>query len=1717
MPFPSHLFVPAAVKLALVYPFVYAILNAIQCAPYGELDPLRMRCTCPHSRTGRACETCRIPASRGECLQKTRRCKTKWMGPLCDMCPASGADCDGPCNNTLGWYDSPETTKCRNCTASFHCSGHGVCSTTTGTCICDDGYAGPGYDWSGQDCSRQCPGMCGGPDKGTCAIGGICNCKAPYCGPMCEFDMSTGVDDAYCSDTGFAIMPTSNMIGTRCTCECFTKNGEAVAQGYRCQHTCPVGTNGNICGETGSPASYNGQSCRCSCGDGGALRDAPCDNFCKYGGESNLEGGCTCLFENQLGSQQCTQCKPNWHIPSTGCTQYCNSDITCGAGTCKTDGDTVACTGCGVNRDPIIRTIEVGDAVQVFDSSNNFNITIHDNGLALFDRRKMTATATTSATGDPVWEMSGRTAVMPLGYSAIFNLAIDRNVIAGTRDTVWELLDHIAIPVADGDYVVTRIDATIGYEGAEDICGRMDKCVGFSNTSLYSCMEAVGSELCAMPEVLADDASYAMATHAKLSSDSAALYDLTVQDTLLRGCAVCRDSWFPQPIDAEPGMIACTKQCIPEHTCNGMGTCDKFGHCVCTYPNADPTYGCQECFPNYFPRPDEDEDDQYPGIDPCQNLCIAEAMNDASHTGHYCSGHGVCVKQGICDERCAAYIGAPSSGWSGPHCEFACDSQANETEICSGHGTCVDNRCSCDENHHGKLCDVTCSRPDQYFYVEEDDCTEDSCLPVCRDTDDGCGPCDEDAEDRCTKIRCNGGKCEPTFQYMHHNMTFYYEPCSAELGNDTLQECTAWRDETPEQWAIRNLTSKQVRQQEGIFCDTGARSDNQGFCKRTECKCMHLSTVTIITDEFGRRAVSPSALPLGGEGCQVVGCRSAEFAGAGDYTSFCGAQVPPTIRDPLALYEYGGSFQSELDAELRRVQQHCSHGVCKADAEQPGTTASRPAPPTVQGVRGQCACRGTPDTSKLECLMDSTPHWAKSCCTAALGGDSPYFGRTCMDECICDRNMWWKGSCAGDNPGTMSLGCNCRRGYHSTDDERSALFCGPTCKTQCLGLITADGAPVPPAQLLSDYCPDAVPTSEPYAEGCYDHFLPCNGHGSCAERTGQCYLNDPDRPGVCACWGSQITMQNANPSALLPDNVALYGGDACDVPCPGAGGMADYFNTHYDTLHMSNYLLSAENRGIKFGFYQQYQEKVCSGHGWCDPNAPVTTDGLLQCTCLPNYGGNACDQQCKLDTKAWGDRVPMQLKNRVFNETDPLADDLAAYYGLAQCGPNSMCTDNACVQSSSGRYSRQTYQDALATVARLTQKNVSDADVVDFFEQWALTFVGQFATCYAGYYSSIPLDLGTQGSIYAFDVPPLVRWQLIRSCNAKYSYNTWKVDDGPWCCTYPWEGEAWHDDTPANYVGFTLGGCPDNYCPNFAVGRQCDRCVSNAFTEYNPSSTRTCPSQGSGAGYCAICAGGADEHLVSPFKSLMAADTRTYSVRGHHACERCISHARELSGEQLYYLPSTESRVCNNEHSWRRGKCLGAPNTYSGIANNPTDVTDVTSATESLLCEDGTSKQLQLGLCQCEDGWEGPTCAMPTQDDSCGSGGVLTTIGRVSPHSESGQAYSYCKCKAPEDGSQARTGHYCGGNTVGNIYGFASAELMPCQSIQNIQSGPEQGARVVECNDPTGNSPCDSSGFCQTCAHIDLDPDALCIEYKAVGPGGIVSAHQAQVKARAAC
>jgi hypothetical protein len=653
-------------------------------------------------------------------------------------------------------------------------------------------------------------------------------------------------------------------------------------------------------------------------------------------------------------------------------------------------------------------------------------------------------------------------------------------------------------------------------------------------------------------------------------------------------------------------------------------------------------------------------------------------------------------------------------------------------------------------------------------------------------------------------------------------------------------------------------------------------------------------------------------------------------------------------------------------------------------------------------------------------------------------------------------------------------------------------------------------------------CPDAGASTEPHEAGCYDGFLPCHGHGQCASGDGGCiYAHqsflDAKPAGACQCWGSGITMEKANPSALLPNTVAMYGGNDCGLECPGADKLADFYNTNYAVLLSSNYLISPQHKAKKFSFFSKYEHNMCSGHGYCTPDSEQSTTNTsqLRCTCVGNFGGDMCDKQCTLDKRSWAERRPMQ--SRVIftaDEVDELAAKLSSYYGLSKCGTNARCRDdNVCVPVDEGNYGRQPYLSGLDSVARMSRGATNSTRVMDFFEQWSMTFVGEFATCAGGYYSSVLKDLGGQDTTYAFDLPTLVRWQLVRTCDALYEPKMWSDSGNAWCCTYPREEYEWHDDTAANFNGFTHGGCPDGYCTNFGVDRSCRTCVSNAFDTYTSSTAKTCPTSDSGEGYCAKCAGGLEEHLVSPVKSLIDANTKkmTYKVRGEWACEKCISQGRELSGEQKYAIAAADFRVCNNDLFVARGKCLGMPNTYSGIGKYD-DVADVT--TGSLLCE-AEAPNFQLGLCECAEGWEGPTCAMPALKSSCRNGGVLTGVGVISKYKlNQTRGYYKCVCEPGADGGMARTGHYCGGNAVENIWGFASAELLPCQSVQMI---PSKGPALVECNDASGANPCNIAGRCDTCTDPSLDPDAMCMEYKATGPDGIVTQHLSRVEARSNC
>ena len=133
-------------------------------------------------------------SERGACVAGRCECSTGFKGLTCDLCDAgrTGRDCSLQCSFPWG------------------CSGHGRCSGTEETCICNQGWAGeqceieaaaqagsgssgsgsgsgsgdsPSADESGEMCESDAG--CGGSERGVCASG-RCECSTGFKGLTCD-------------------------------------------------------------------------------------------------------------------------------------------------------------------------------------------------------------------------------------------------------------------------------------------------------------------------------------------------------------------------------------------------------------------------------------------------------------------------------------------------------------------------------------------------------------------------------------------------------------------------------------------------------------------------------------------------------------------------------------------------------------------------------------------------------------------------------------------------------------------------------------------------------------------------------------------------------------------------------------------------------------------------------------------------------------------------------------------------------------------------------------------------------------------------------------------------------------------------------------------------------------------------------------------------------------------------------------------------------------------------------------------------------------------------------------------------------------------------------------------------------------------------------------------------------------------------------------------
>lgn len=1789
MGFPSYLLLPTFAQLLIFYPFCWAVYNALYCAPFGSLQPLTLQCTCPNTRTGRFCETCLVDSNRGKCLKRSRVCFDKWMGPLCNSCFAENTtvkgvvQCKGPCKNELGYYDSETTTKCIFCNSTFHCSGHGQCGSN-GKCVCNEGYASPSYlNFAVQDCSAECKldskgRPCGG--NGKCVRGGFCQCNEPFCGDTCQKLLATDPTEQYCNGMGLPILNGNNE--DLCTCSCFKKGRKDAAYGDYCQHKCPPGTNGEICGLTGFPTFRNDQ-CECECGKDD-FRKIACDQTCQNGGTMQYDGSCKCLYPRQDPEQNCARCTSNdYHFPSIGCTEFCNDETTCsGQGSCFANTQTmqISCLNCPANHDGTIQDVVAFSLPRVFENDkNDYEYIVSDRlsiGEGNYLKLTIDYTDQTTTTFSILFSLQNFNSYFDSKTRSL-TVASDKTFPLDTP-AVQDVTDKFSTLI----YAVNTGKGVQGnLERNKQTCRLLGKenCAGYTTDYVFKCFDQ-SSGACSKfePEefLKGDMQIFSMTFDQEVVPNGKTASKITFEEVLHRGCSKCLSNWFPDP--SQTGVCesgACVNFCDAS-TCNEpFGQCTSCGTCQCRRDSIDPSSGCEECKPNYFPAPNGTNTDTA-----CTTLCLDNAMSEDDRafeqfdissvhsTRWWCSGHGECVdyqdtarcyklNMGVTRDECVPIdfdetVDSPL-GWSGEHCQMACNVNANESDICSGHGSCFEGRCSCDTNYAGYLCDVTCKDDDQYFYATGK-LGEDNIITPPDDEDnendwEKCNP--DDTNSLCFKSKCNGAICKPINHYsimiQGNERYIYFQPCTF----NNLYPCIGETGEDGSEQA------KVIRNENNVFCDTGNIFNKNGICAKMTCHCAADIAVTNITNTLGDNVEeAAAAVSLGGPGCQYAGCGPSSFPYTSrlKYSSMCG-HIPPVPaelsnnvitaavqNDQLSF----ANFKDEIDKIKGNLGTHtCPHGTCVALNERQKFNSTNPAPLYARASRGVCDCYNTP---KTDCdFLNET--WPQKCCQFTSDDAKPlYFGKSCSDRCVCTDTQF--GTCH-DMLSTLTLGCSCRQGMivnnNNPNDEVkkleyqgrfSSLSCGIKCTARCRGIVKYDSNEKTFTAFTGNFVDECEkPPAKKRSNNCFANLLPCSGHGWCQEQDGTCVTDTvaalrkqavSDSSASCKCWGEGVpdTLSGLalNPGTHLPQDISLYAGENCQHACPGHSEVDKHLVSKFDTIHATDYGTDEKILAQKKEYFQLYERHVCSGHGHCDSTSKIYNDTMLQCNCRINYAGFDCNQRCNVSSAAWGNNQPGQLKQVATIEQEVLhvnssaiPDFLADNFGLSICGPNAQCAEvsgNAvCAQSNSdGFYSIQTYQSAKINAANLARVDVSDNNFINFFNQWDMMFVGDFATCRLGYYSSKPRPLNGIEKGFISDLPPLVRWQIKRSCDAVYTQNTWNVDNGPWCCRYDSSGDAWKDENPANYIGYTHGGCPDNFCPNFAVGRACEECVSSAYVYHNPTNTKTCPSNTYGFGNCAKCAGQDEDFFVSPFSSLMDAHelAMSYMVGGQHACERCISYARTSSGEQLFRLSDQPVRVCNNVDNVQRGRCLGWAHTFSG--NQESDA--LSAPSNELLCSSRSATQLQLGLCKCNEGWEGPTCAMPTLQSSCGGEGILTNITGTSqfksPSGVPSTPYMYCKC-------QKNTGFYCSENEVIQRLAFAIPFLRPCQSIQFVVTGNVRGAQIVECNDPTGNSPCDASGYCSSCAEPELDPFSLCREYKAYGPDGIVEKHQAKVAERSGC
>ena len=1184
------------------------------------------------------------------------KCDDNWMGPLCDWCCATGTkqcehvdssssqlQCIG--SDCATNYYGPQCKKfClpgRTCCQHYdnpdefeECTKNAVC-TDDGNCQCNNNY---GWSFLNARC-EACPKPCNQNTSLRCDTGPTCICRDGYYGPGCGSDCGCNqTGDKTLQRNGFC-MPDNNI--KKCTCN-VDLNGQFKYLTYPadqkpyCNIACPISAENNlVCGGHGRCALNHSNSntfgvCECEAGYEGLACDCTSDTChsprgqCRTEADANDKSRCIC-FGMWDEKTNCASCQANWYG------QECN--IFCGKTTCQNgakcsqaDGN---CGHCPLNINSTIDYINVSK-VLLYNLSN-------PTGL-----RKLLPPQECALNNGSVWKlMAGNARLITAPCNANAEINFDKIPVFAARKLFYQVFNATGCYKCNDDFYPDPQSTAPNIPPACSVFCNNAVCTynGVCNATTTLCD-------CTTPHVM-PDTDISNRTFCSLCTQNP---DQGWQ-------------WGPEPHKPanESCVTYCEKdatsylQCIQqgiEHkqldeaaynlTANGL-PCDDGTTCGIEYNKSKPFYGQVMCIANgtstlcHVPSPVDNN------LDAINSTHTNYTFANGSQTFacNFCMGHGHC-QEGSCNcgiERVSTDFDVMptnrfADNYHGKHCDMTCTNVGSST-ACSGHGVCAWNGsytekpfCVCDggtisaaqwllanetftnctrdasTTREKTRCHNPGKRPAPAYFGEY--CEKSAPLFWYQRTLQEPQACDESKQD-CIGLPCNGHPWTLTTTYTHidrdgTNNLVYNKPC------DERTDCCI---RTGVDRGAKSEERNECEFSENIFCDTTAprtTSDKKGICTKAECLCPGDLGQPNCAVYCRESIVNNCVQWLSKDDTTAPGARPKSYQLC--ESSACGEVVPiiPFANDSYVLYTSPCSRGRCMSVDSKR------NGSFVAPAQNRGT------------IDGRCSCSKRERKPKPEdqandntvCnLYNNNPLknpnicsqaiYMESCCGLA---DSYYGGGTdggygfCGQDCQCSTNaidnnkgectnpysdqcVCNAGACGSDCDGTcppscsgnqdnatgtcISTGhnqcsCSCLGGYIQRTDgffdvPFAPLYVGPACQVACFNNSAAIMTMTRPSWYTN------ASYQQKYLNQYLKEFNLCNNHGIC--KLG--------RAGAPAC---------------LCD--ATHGGEFCGASCFNANWWKPSSSLASQPLTPvpDDALYTAQTAYSKFGF------RACN-HGFC--------------------------------------------------------------------------------------------------------------------------------------------------------------------------------------------------------------------------------------------------------------------------------------------------------------------------------------------------------------------------------------------------------------------------------------------------------------------------------------------------------------------------------------